>query len=51
MDFPWLYKHRPAWDVVVLALLAAGVSLCVTSLMLAWSVVRRKMAFRTGNTP
>ena len=51
MDFPWLYKHRPAWDVVVLALLAAGVSLCVTSLMLAWSVVRRKIAFRTGNTP
>jgi PepSY-associated TM region len=50
MDFPWLYKHRPAWDIVVLALLSAGVSLGITSLMLAWSVVRRKMAFRTGKS-
>ncbi len=24
LDFPWLYRHRPAWDLVVLALLAGG---------------------------
>jgi PepSY-associated transmembrane protein len=43
MDLPWLYKHRPAWDIVVLTLLLGGISLCVTSLLLAWQVLRRKL--------
>jgi len=43
IDLPWLYKHRPAWDIVVLVLLAGGESLCVTSFLLAWSVVGRKV--------
>src|SRR6185437_9289304 len=43
MDLPWLYRHRPAWDFAVLALLLGGASLCVTSLILAWRVVRRKL--------
>jgi hypothetical protein len=41
MDFPWLYSHRPIWDLVVLILLTGGGALCVTSLVLAWRVLRR----------
>ena len=40
MDLPALYAHRPAWDVVVLALLSGGVALCVTSLVIAWRRLR-----------
>jgi hypothetical protein len=47
MDAPWLYEHRPAWDIVVLALLGGGISLCVTSLLMAWGVVQRKLGLRT----
>jgi hypothetical protein len=47
LDFPWLYKHRPAWDILVLSLLVGGTALCVTSMMLAWRVLRRKLALRT----
>ena len=43
MDLPWLYRHRPAWDILVIVLLLGGTSLCVTSLLLAWSVLRRKV--------
>ncbi len=43
MDFPWLYNHRPLWDIIVLILLTGGISLCVTSLILAWRVVRRTL--------
>jgi uncharacterized membrane protein len=44
IDLPWLYKHRPAWDLVMLTLLMGGASLCVTSLLLAWQVLRRKLS-------
>jgi len=44
MNVPWLYKYRTAWDILVLALLAGGFSLCVTSLVLAWRAVCRKLA-------
>jgi hypothetical protein len=43
LDFPWLYNHRPAWDLVVIAFMAGGTALCVTSLILAWRVVARKL--------
>jgi len=43
LDFPWLYAHRPLWDVVVLTLLCGGTALCVTSLILAWRVVGRTL--------
>ena len=43
LDFPCLYNHRPAWDIVVLALLAGGTTLCITSAILAWKLVRRKI--------
>ncbi len=41
LDFPWLYNHRPAWDVVVIALMMAGIALSLTSVVLAWRVVTR----------
>jgi len=42
LDFPWLYDHRPAWDIVVIAFMIGGTALCVTSLVLAWRVLGRK---------
>jgi hypothetical protein len=39
LDFPWLYDHRPAWDVVVITFMGGGTALCVTSLILAWRVL------------
>jgi hypothetical protein len=41
MDLPVLYGHRPAWDIVVLLGLLGGACLCITSLKLAWGVLRR----------
>jgi hypothetical protein len=41
LDFPWLYNHRPAWDVVVIALMVAGIALSTTSVVLAWRVLRK----------
>jgi hypothetical protein len=43
LDFPWLYNHRPAWDIIVMAFMLGGTALCVTSLILAWEVVGRKL--------
>jgi len=43
LDFPWLYNYRPAWDIVVLLLLAGGTTLCVTSAILAWKLLQRKI--------
>jgi hypothetical protein len=42
-DFPWLYNYRPLWDIVVIAFMLGGTALCVTSLVLAWRVVGRKL--------
>jgi PepSY-associated transmembrane protein len=39
LDFPWLYDHRPLWDVIVIAFMLGGTALCVTSLILAWRVL------------
>jgi hypothetical protein len=42
-DFPWLYKYRPLWDIVVIAFMLGGSVLCVTSLILAWRVLVRSV--------
>ena len=47
-DFPWLYNHRPLWDVVVITFMVGGTVLCVTSLILAWRVLGRKLAALTA---
>jgi hypothetical protein len=46
LDLPWLYRYRPVWDIVVLILLAGGITLCITSLLLAWRVVWRTLGPR-----
>jgi hypothetical protein len=46
LDFPWLYNHRPAWDIVVLSLMLGGLSLCVTSIIMGWQLLSRKLTFR-----
>jgi hypothetical protein len=43
LDFPWLYHYRPAWDVVVMTLLLAGLALSVTAVAIAWQVLRGKI--------
>jgi PepSY-associated TM region len=45
MNFPWLYNYRPAWDIVVIAFMMGGTALSVTSLVLAWQVLGRKLRF------
>ena len=50
LDFPWLYDHRPLWDIVVIASMLAGTALSVTAAILAWRVlapVRRQESVRT----
>ena len=47
-DFPWLYNYRPLWDIVVIAFMLGGTALCVTSLVLAWRVLGRRL--RRGAT-
>jgi hypothetical protein len=42
-DFPWLYRYRPAWDILVLALLLGGTTLSITSLVIAWQLLRHKL--------
>jgi hypothetical protein len=42
VNLPLLYKHRPAWDIVVLFLMLGGTSLCATSIVIAWHFLRRK---------
>jgi PepSY-associated TM region len=46
INFPWLYNYRPAWDIVVLALMLGGTSLCVTSVIIGFQLVRRKLFLR-----
>ena len=43
LDFPWLYNHRPLWDIVVITFMVGGTALSVTSLILAWRVLGRKL--------
>src|SRR4051812_33285692 len=43
LDFPWLYQYRPLWDIVVLTFMLGGTALCVTSLILVWRVLGRKL--------
>jgi hypothetical protein len=43
LNFPWLYNYRPAWDIVVLSLMVGGVSLSVTSVVIAGQLLRREL--------
>ena len=41
LDFPWLYRYRPLWDIVVGVFMIGGSALCFTSLVLAWQALGR----------
>jgi PepSY-associated TM region len=43
MNLPWLYRNRPAWDLVVLTLMLGGAALSVTSVVIGAQFVRRKL--------
>jgi hypothetical protein len=43
LSFPWLYTHRPLWDLVVITFMLGGTALSATSALLAWRVARRKL--------
>jgi hypothetical protein len=42
LDFPWLIRFRPAWDLVVLGSLAAGLALSITAIVAGWRRLRRE---------
>lgn len=44
LDLPWLYGHRPAWDIAIVTLLTGGAWLSVTSVIIAWRLLRRALA-------
>ena len=44
LDFPWLYNYRPLWDIVVITLMLGGTAVCITSMVLTWRVVARKVS-------
>jgi hypothetical protein len=43
IDLPWLYRNRPAWDIAVLTLMFGGVALSITSVVIGWRRLRKKM--------
>jgi hypothetical protein len=49
LDFPWLYRHRPIWDVIVITFMLGGTALSVTSVMLAWGVLGRNVRALLGD--
>lgn len=49
MDLPWLYRNRPAWDITVLTLMIGGNALCITSLVIGWRRVRKKIRMHRIN--
>jgi hypothetical protein len=46
LDFPFLYWHRPAWDITVIVLSIGGLALSLSSLVLALKYLRRQ--YRKG---
>lgn len=49
LDFPFLYYHRPLWDIVVIALSIGGIALSITTLTASWRRVKRH-ALRIGRS-
>ncbi|HEX4998718.1 MAG TPA: hypothetical protein VFY29_10855 [Terriglobia bacterium] len=43
LNFPWLYNHRPLWDIVVIGFMLGGSALSVTSLVLAWRAAGKRL--------
>ena len=43
IDLPWLYRYRPAWDIAVLTLMLGGGALSVTSVIIGWRRLRKRI--------
>jgi len=43
-DVPWLYRHRPIWDIIVIACLSGGAWQSVTGIIIALRRVRMAMS-------
>ena len=43
LNFPFLYNHRPLWDIVVISFMVGGTALSMTSLILAWRAIGKKL--------
>jgi hypothetical protein len=43
LNFPFLYNHRPLWDIVVITFMIGGTVLSMTSLILAWRAIGKKL--------
>ena len=43
LNFPFLYNHRPLWDIVVITFMVGGTALSVTSLILAWRAIGKRL--------
>jgi len=41
LDFPFLYYHRPLWDIVVIALSIGGIVLSMSTLTASWRRLKR----------
>jgi hypothetical protein len=41
LDFPFLYFHRPLWDIVVIVLSIGGTVLSFTTMLPAWRRLKR----------
>jgi hypothetical protein len=48
LDFPWLYDHRPAWDIVVISFMLGGAALSLTGVVIAWRAVTSRVAGALG---
>jgi PepSY-associated transmembrane protein len=51
IDLPWLYRNRPAWDLAVLTLMLGGGALSVTSVVIGWRRLRKKLRGRQTPRP
>lgn len=47
LDFPFLYYHRPLWDMVVIALSIGGLVLSATTLTASWRRLKRHATWRS----
>jgi uncharacterized iron-regulated membrane protein len=46
LDFPWLYRHRPAWDATVIGLVAGGLVMSITGVILGTRFMQRTVRKR-----
>jgi hypothetical protein len=44
LDFPFLYRRRPLWDLVVIALSLGGLSSAITAALPGWRRLRRRLS-------